>query len=93
MTPLTLRANAVYCLKASCDKTQSYIVKTKRHLAMRVQEHLSGKLRKPAVHEHISSCMDCNSCFINNFKALTQANTDFEAELKEALCIKNIDHN
>ena len=37
----------------SCDKTKSYIGKTKRHFAGRVEEHLFGK---SAIYEHISSC-------------------------------------
>ena len=41
MTPLTLKAYVVYYFKLSCDKMQSYIGKTKIHLPMRVQEHLS----------------------------------------------------
>ena len=59
VTPLTLRAN-VHCLKGSCDKTQSYIGRTKRHLAVRFHEHLSEKSGKCAIHEHISSCKDCD---------------------------------
>ena len=62
VTPLTHNANVVYCLKGSCDKTQSYIGKIKRHLAVR--EHLSGISGKSAIHEHISSCKDCHSCSI-----------------------------
>ena len=53
VTALTLRANVVYCFKGSCDKTQSCIGKTKRHLAVRFQEHLSGKSGKSAVHRHL----------------------------------------
>ena len=44
VTPLTLRVNVVHCCRGSCDKTQSYIGRTKRHLAVRVQEHLSVKI-------------------------------------------------
>ena len=57
---------------------QSYIGKAKRHLAVKVEEHLSGKSRKSAIHEHISSCKDCNSCSISNFYTISQANTDFD---------------
>ena len=82
MTPLTLRANVVYCCKGSCVKTQSYISKTKRHLAIKVQEHLSGKSGKSAIHEHISSCKDCYSCYISNFYTLAQSNTDIISSFK-----------
>ena len=74
----------VYCFKGPCDKTQFYIGKTKRHLAMRVQEHLSGK---SAIPEYISSSKDCHSCSISNFCIISQANTDFEAKIKESLYI------
>ena len=67
VTPLTPKANVIDCLKGSPDKTQSYIGKTKRHLAVRVQEHLSGKSGKSVIHEHISLCMDCHSCSISNY--------------------------
>ena len=86
-TPLTFRTNAVHCLKRSCDKTQSYIGKTKRHLAVRVQENHSGTSGKSAIHGHISSCKDCHSCSISNFYTLAQAKMDFEAKTKEALHI------
>ena len=89
MSPLTLKkVNFVYCFKASCGKILSYIGKTKRHLTVKVQVHLSGKSGISAIHEHISSCKDCHSCTISNFYIISQANTDFEAKIKEALCIK-----
>ena len=64
-----------------------YIGRTKRHVAVRVQEHLSGESGKSAIHEHLSSCKDCHSCSISNFYAISLANTDFEAKIKEALYI------
>ena len=90
VTPLALRANVVYCLKGSCDKSQSYIGKTEGHLAMRIQEHPSGKSRKYAIHEHITSCMDCHSFSISYFYILAHAYTYFEAKVKETLYIKDI---
>ena len=59
------------------------LVSQKRHLAVRVQEHLSGKSGKSAIHEHISSCKGCHSCSISNFYTLAQANTDFETKIKD----------
>ena len=79
-----LRFRVVYCFRGFCDKTQSYIGKTRRHLVVRVQEHLSGK---SAIREHISSCKDRHSCSIGNFCIKSQVNTDFEAEIKEGLYI------
>ena len=76
--------NVVHWFKGSCDKTQSYIVWTKKHLAVRVQEHLS---EKSPIDTHTSSCKDCHSYSISNFYALALANTDFDAKIKEALYI------
>ena len=70
VTPLTLGANVVYCLKGSCDKTQYYIGKIKRHMVVKVQERFSGKSGKSAIHEHINSCKGCHSCSISNFYIL-----------------------
>ena len=41
-TPPALQVNVVYLFEGSCDKIQTYIGKTKRHLATRVREHFSG---------------------------------------------------
>ena len=41
-TPLALQANVIYLFEGSCDKNQTYIGKTKRHLTTRVREHFSG---------------------------------------------------
>ena len=41
-TPLVLQANVVYLFEGSCDKNQTYIGKTKIHLATRVWEHFTG---------------------------------------------------
>ena len=87
VTPLTLKANIIYCLKGSCDKIQSYIGRAKGYVAVKVQEHLSGKSGKSAIHEHISSCKDCHSCSISIFYIISQANSDFGAKIKEALYI------
>ena len=38
-TPLALQANVVYLFEGSCDKNQTYISKTKSHLATRVKEN------------------------------------------------------
>ena len=74
-------------LKGSCDMTQSYIGRAKRHLAVRVQVHLSGKSGRSAIHAHISSCKGCHSCSISNIYTLAQANTDLEVNIKEAIYI------
>ena len=40
-TPLAIHANVIYLFEGSCDKNQTYIGKTKIHLATRVMEHFS----------------------------------------------------
>ena len=75
---LLLLLLCVLLIQEILNKTQSYVGKTERHLAVRVQEHLSGKSGKCAIHEHISSCKDCHSCSISNFYTSAHANTDFE---------------
>ena len=80
-------ANVVYCFKGSCDKIHCYIGESKRHLAVRIQEHHSVKSGKPTIHENVSSCKGCHSCSISNFYYLAQANTDFEGKIKEDLYI------
>ena len=87
MTALTPKANVVHCFKWTSDKTQSYVGKTKRPLSVRLQEHLPGKSEKSAIRDHISSCKDSHSCSISNCYAISQANPDFEAKIKEALYI------
>ena len=64
----------------------------KKKMAVRVEEHLSGKSGKFAIHEHVSSCKDCHSCYINNIYTLAQANTDFEAKVKRSSIYKKYRH-
>ena len=84
-TPLALQENVVYLFAGSCDKNQTYIGKTKRHLAIRVREHLSGN---SAIREHISSCNACNHSAIENFNILSHGSNDFDNKVKEALYIR-----
>ena len=84
-TPLALQANVVYLFEGSCDKNQTYIGKTKRHLATSVREHFSGY---SAIFEHISSCNACNHSTIENFHISSHGNNDFDNKVREALYIK-----
>lgn len=86
-TPMTLKANVIYSFEGSCDKNQTYIGKTKRHLATRVKEHLSDK---SAIYEHITHCIDCRTANITNFSVIDSGYTDFEIKIKEALYIKKL---
>ena len=82
---MALQANVVDLFEGSCDKNQTYICKTKRHLATRVREHFSGS---SAIFEHISSCNTCNHSTIENFHILSHYSNDFDNKVKEALYIK-----
>ena len=80
-----LQANVVYIFEDSCDENQTYIGKTRRHLATRAREYLSGN---SAIFEHISSCNTCTHSTIENFHILSHSNNDFDNKAKEALYIK-----
>ena len=84
-TPLALQANVVYLSEGFCDKNQTYIGKTKRHLATRAREHFSGN---SAIFEHISSYNTCNHSTSENFLILSHGNNDFDNKVKETLYIK-----
>ena len=84
-TPLAKQENVVYLLEGSCDKNQTYIGKTKRHLLTRFREQICGN---SAILEHISSCKACNHFTIENFHILSHGSNDFDNKVKEALYIK-----
>ena len=86
-TPLGLRARIIYQYNCTCDRTKSYIGKTKRHLATRSKEHFT---RPSAILEHVNHCKICKqSSSIHNFSVLDTGKNDFELYIKEALYIKN----
>jgi len=84
-TPLELKAKVVYEFVCSCDRSMSYIGKTKRHLAVRTKEHLKGN---SAIFDHTSQCHLGHQCNIENFKVLSNGRSDLEIKIKEALLIK-----
>ena len=77
-------SKVVYKFQCPFDEDQSYIGKTKRHLNLRVKEHLNGP--NSSVHQHDLIC-HCNPSF-NDFKVIDNASTEFELNIKEALHIK-----
>ena len=87
-TPFALLANVVYRFECSRDVSTSYIGKTKRHLAIRVDEHLVSKKGQTAVHKHRQSCETCKHADIQNFSVIASGNSDLEIKVKEALLIK-----
>ena len=72
-------------IKGSCGKKQTYISKTKRHLATTVWERLSGN---SAIIKHISCCNACNHSTIENFHILSHGSNDEDSEAKEAMYTK-----
>ena len=63
---------------------QANIGNTKRHLATRTRERLSGN----SSIFYISFCNASNHSTIGNFHILSHGNTEIDNKLKEALCIK-----
>ena len=74
-------------LKGLVIRPSLTFVRQKGHLAVKVQEHLSGKF---AIHEHISPYKDCHSGSINKFCTLAHTNTDFKGKIKEAMYIRTL---
>ena len=76
----------MYEFQGSCDKSQSYIGKTKRHLAVRTREHFEGR---SAISSHLENCFSCrSSSSISNFRILASGLSDLDIKIKEALYIK-----
>ena len=94
---LSFKVRSFVVYKFTCGECNvTYIGKTKRHLKVRMCEHLgisyiTGKPRKfnqnqtTAVREHLRECGHKND--LNNFKILTQAKSDSELIIKESLLI------
>ena len=88
-TPLILKANVVYKYTCLCDADTTYISKTKRHLAIRMKEHLT--ISNSAIKQHIEKCPSCQSAEsqFDNFSVIDSGRNDFETTIKEALNIKS----
>ena len=84
-TPLNLKAKVVYKFNGSCDKSVSYIGKTKRHLAVRIREH---RTNPSAIREHFQDCQTCRDSNSSSFSVLSSGRSDFEIRIKEALYIQ-----
>ena len=66
---------------------QTYIGKTKRHLATSVRENLSGN-SAIFLHAMLQSCNACNYSAIKICDILSHGSNDFDNKVKEALYIK-----
>ena len=95
-TPFALTSNVIYKYTCCSDAKLSYIGKTKRHLVVRADEHLTlEKDHKSEVKEHIKKCNACKSgaSFEDNFSILRKCRTNFQACISEALLIKRFKPN
>ena len=80
-----LRSSLIYTFECLGDPSKSYIEKTKRYLNKRIIEHLKPN---SAMGSHISKCNHCNSQnYVNYFKVIDKAQTDFDLQILEALHI------
>ena len=88
-TPKQLLSNVVYKYTCLCDTNITYIGKTKRHMAVRILEHLKYEDVKPEseIKSHLGSCNVCKSSSLDNFEILQKCKTDDEAKIKEAMFI------
>lgn len=88
-TPKQLLSNVVYKYTCLCDTNITYIGKTKRHMAVRILEHLKFEDVKPEseIKSHLGSCNVCKSSSLDNFEILQKCKTDHEAKINEAMFI------
>ena len=90
-TPKQLLANVVYKFTCKHDAEVSYIGKTKRHLAARVEEHLSLQAKTEGdsqIKKHLSECRHCSGTNLDSFEVIKNTNSSFDVLIYEALCIK-----
>ena len=90
-TPKALTCNVVYKFTCLCDSSLTYIGKTKRHLGVRVEEHLGYQREKPVgeIKTHLKKCDLCKQSNLDNFQIVKKSMSDHEAKINEALVIKN----
>ena len=91
LTPLSLSSNVVYKFTCLRDVNVSYIGKTKRHLVTRVGEHGSRESEILAPLENGNTCLQ--NYDLSCFKAIDQANCNFDCCIKAALLIKQLQPN
>ena len=81
------KANVVYKLTGSCDKTVSYIGETRRQLFKRIKEHQEDG-KNSAVFSHLFECTPCQNTpnIVDCFKIL-QSGTCYNVLNLESLLI------
>ena len=89
-TPFILLTNVVYKFSCLGDPSISYIGKTERHIATRMDEHLDRRAEKSAVTSHINSCVSCatHGVSYDNFSILRKCDTSYSTSIHEAFLIR-----
>ena len=89
-TPSILAANVVYKFSCPGDPGTSYIGKTERHFATRMDEHLDRRVEKSAVTKHINGCTSCatNGVSYDNFSILRKCDSSYSTAIHEAFLIR-----
>ena len=89
-TPFILLTNVVYKFSCLGDPSISYIGKTERHIATRMDEHLDRRAEKSAVTSHINSCVSCatHGVSYDNFSILRKCDTPYSTSIHEAFLIR-----
>ena len=90
-----LRSNVVYMFRCKHDASKFYIGETKRHLGIRVEEHLKTN-GLSYVAQHIKECDGCKSDLsdgkltFKDFSVIKTGQSKFDISILEALMIKKL---
>ena len=82
-TALSLMSNVMYKFNCSRDADLSYIGMIKRHLSVRVREHLHSKVRTAVV-----MCTKKKPVGVNDFKITRTCIIEYNTKIQEVLLIK-----
>ena len=89
-----LLSKVVYLFKCRRDPTVSYIGETRRHLGIRVSEHLNFEHPTSSIGDHIKDCDQCKTdvqngaLTFNDFEVLRRGFSDFDIRVKEFFLIR-----
>ena len=73
------------------DPGVTYIGKTERNLAVRMDEHLNRERGKSEVTNHIRTCKSCqDGVGYNNFSILKKCDSDYNTSIAEAFLIRRL---
>ena len=87
----------MYRFTGECDTGCTYIGETKRHLGIRVDEHLTGTgVKLTAIGTHLRQCNICSEAYCdgklgyNNFEVIRSGTSKLDVQIYEALLIKRL---